>query len=75
MSILKKIKKNNHLLTKDELHDLEKEMYLLQDDCINLSTKAPTKEVMCELLKKGKRLQHIKKQLKDYKKKCEKVGL
>lgn len=73
--MLKKIKKNSYLLTKEELENLEKEMYRLQDECINLSTKTPTKEVMCELLKKAKRLQHIKKQLKDYKKKCEKVGL
>lgn len=71
MSILKKIKKNKHLLTEDEQDDLVKEAFLLQDEFINLSTKTPTKEVMCELLKKGKRLKQIIKLTKRNEKKKE----
>lgn len=75
MSILKKIKKNSHLLTTEELENLEKEMYRLQDECISLSTKTPTRENLIEIAKRGKRLKSIKKILLDSKKNSEKVGL
>lgn len=75
MSKLKKIKKGIHLLTSDELIELEKEMYKLQDECITLSCKTPTKEVLTELAKRGKRLKQIKKILKQSKERCERLGI
>lgn len=75
MSVLKKIKKNSHLLTNDELKDLEKEMYILQDECISLSLKTPTRENLIELAKCGKRLKSIKKILLDSQKNSERLGL
>lgn len=75
MSVLKKIKKNSHLLTNEELENLEREMYRLQDECISLSAKTPTRENLIEIAKRGKRLKSIKKILLDSKKNSEKVGL
>ncbi len=71
MSILKKIKKKNELLSDIELKEYEKELYLLQDKAINITSRGnPTKKDFQELLTIGKRIKTIKKILKEANKKC-----